>query len=97
MSRHWHRAPDVQTPAPAQTRVPFPRFAIAINLPAEPAVQRRSQRRARRQSAGAWRMMTLVPTGTRLNRSATSELTSRKQPDDTAMPMVLGMLVPWMR
>ena len=41
--------------------------------------------------------ITLVPTGTRSNRSMTSSLTRRKQPDDTACPMVSGALVPWIR
>ena len=43
---------------------------------------------------GVWRTTTLVPTGTRSNRSITSGLTSRKQPDDTDWPMVWGWLVP---
>ena len=45
-------------------------------------------------SSGFCRMMTLVPTGTRSYRSATSVLTSRKQPDETAVPIVSGRLVP---
>src|SRR4029077_15074424 len=40
---------------------------------------------------------TRVPTVTRLNRSSTSSLVSRMQPDDTKVPMVDGWLVPWMR
>ena len=49
----------------------------------------------------AWRSMgstiTLVPTLTREQRSATSSLVRRMQPDDTRVPMVPGALVPWMR
>ena len=37
---------------------------------------------------------TLVPTSTRLNRSATSSLVSRMQPEETNLPMVEGSLVP---
>src|SRR6185437_16935107 len=40
---------------------------------------------------------TLVPTLTRLNRSATSSLVRRIQPLETNLPMVEGSLVPWMR
>ena len=40
---------------------------------------------------------TLAPTDTRLNRSMTSSLVRRMQPDDTRWPMVDGALVPWMR
>ena len=53
--------------------------------------------RSRGYSSGFCRMMTLVPTGTRSYRSATSVLTSRKQPDETAVPIVSGRLVPWIR
>ena len=49
------------------------------------------------ESAQFCRTMTWVPTGTRPNRSMTSSLTRRKQPDDTAWPIVSGALVPWMR
>ena len=49
------------------------------------------------QSWAACRTTTLVPTGTRLKRSMTSGLTSRKQPEETAWPIVCGWLVPWMR
>ena len=52
------------------------------------------RRRRRGYSSGFCRMMTLVPTGTRSYRSATSVLTSRKQPDETAVPIVSGRLVP---
>jgi hypothetical protein len=37
---------------------------------------------------------TLVPTSTRLNRSATSSLVRRMQPDETNFPIVEGSLVP---
>src|SRR5713226_10646370 len=37
---------------------------------------------------------TLVPTSTRLNRSATSSLVRRMQPEETNFPMVEGSLVP---
>ena len=50
-----------------------------------------------RYISGFWRTTTLVPTGTRSNRSITSGLTSRKHPDDTDWPMVWGWLVPWIR
>src|SRR5580692_10536212 len=40
---------------------------------------------------------TLVPTATRLNRSATSSLVRRMQPLDTNLPIVEGSLVPWIR
>ncbi len=49
---------------------------------------------ASRYISGVWRTTTLVPTGTRSNRSTTSGLTRRKQPDDTDWPMVWGWLVP---
>ncbi len=52
------------------------------------------RRRRRSYSSGFCRIITLVPTGTRSYRSATSVLTSRKQPEDTAVPMVSGRLVP---
>ena len=52
------------------------------------------RRRRRGYSSGFCRMTTLVPTGTRSYRSATSVLTSRKQPDETAVPIVSGRLVP---
>ena len=41
--------------------------------------------------------ITLVPTLTRSNRSTTSSLRMRMQPDETLVPMVHGALVPWMR
>ena len=41
--------------------------------------------------------ITLVPTLTRSNRSTTSSLRSRMQPDETLVPIVHGALVPWMR
>src|ERR1700674_540046 len=47
--------------------------------------------------SGCWRTITLVPSGMRSYRSITSGLTRRKHPDDTAVPMVCGALVPWMR
>ena len=34
---------------------------------------------------------------TRLNRSVTSSLVRRMQPDETNLPIVDGSLVPWMR
>src|SRR4029079_6891957 len=40
---------------------------------------------------------TLVPTSTRLNRSATSSLVRRMQPDETNFPIVEGSLVPGTR
>ena len=43
------------------------------------------------------RTMTGVPTATRSYRSITSSLTRRKQPEETAWPIVSGALVPWMR
>src|SRR6059058_5225776 len=43
------------------------------------------------------RTTTLVPTSTRLNRSLTSSLVSRMQPEETNFPIVEGSLVPWMR
>src|SRR3954447_852837 len=43
------------------------------------------------------RTTTLLPTSTRLNRSATSSLVRRMQPEDTNLPIVEGSLVPWMR
>ena len=50
----------------------------------------------RGESRHCW-IITFVPTGTRANRSVISSLTRRKQPDDTAWPIVSGGLVPWMR
>lgn len=41
--------------------------------------------------------ITVVPTETRLYRSVTSSLVMRKQPDETAWPIVSGSLEPWMR
>src|SRR5512139_1746194 len=40
---------------------------------------------------------TLEPTFTRLNRSVTSSLVMRIQPEETNLPIVVGSLVPWMR
>src|ERR1043165_5534858 len=40
---------------------------------------------------------TLAPTLTRLNRSVTSSLVMRMQPEDTNLPIVVGSVVPWVR
>jgi len=41
--------------------------------------------------------ITVVPTATRSYRSLISSLVRRKQPDDTAWPMLSGSFEPWMR
>jgi len=59
-----------------------------------------SDGRAGRSKSGrevAQTTTTFVPFGTLLNRSITSMLRIRMQPDEAERPIVSGSLVPWMR
>ena len=56
-----------------------------------------SRRAGRRGIDRDYCTITVVPTATRSYRSLMSSLVRRKQPDDTAWPMVSGSFEPWMR